>query len=81
MVEFARMHLRGHQQYYGVSGNSGPLRAYFRVANRLLFQCLNRRSQRRSLTWKRFYALSSQGALLPTPQIVHNLYPPPTRMS
>ena len=81
MVEYARRHVLGHQQYYGVSGNSGPLRAYFRAANGLLFKWLNRRSQRRSLSWKRFYELSSRGAFLPTPRIVHNLYPPPTRMS
>ncbi len=81
MLEYVRRHLRGYQQYYGVSGNSGPLRAYFRVIGKLLFKWLNRRSQRRSITWSRYVAMWKDGTLLPTPWIVHHLYPPPSRMS
>src|SRR5690606_6158229 len=54
MTDYLRLHLLGYQQYYGVSGNSGPLRAYTRQAAKLLFKWLNRRSQRKSITWARF---------------------------
>lgn len=80
MLDYVRLHLRGYEQYYGVSGNSGPLRAYFRQAAKLLFKWLNRRSQRKSLTWARFLQLWKDGYIIPKAQIVHNLYPAPTRM-
>jgi hypothetical protein len=75
MVAYARRHLQGHIQYYGVSGNSRGVASYVYVATRHLFQWLNRRSQRRSLTWKRFGAVIRHQ--LPAARIVHNLYPPP----
>jgi retron-type reverse transcriptase len=80
MVEFVRQHLRGHMQYYGVSGNSSALSQYFRVAAVLLLKWLNRRSQRRSLTWKRYGQLLRDG-LLPQAKIIHHLYPIPSRMT
>lgn len=81
MLAYARMHLLGHQQYYGVSGNSGPLRAYTRHVGKMLFKWLNRRSQRKSITWARYLELWKGGLLFPSPRIVHHLYPVPTRMS
>jgi len=75
MVAYARRHLQGHIQYYGVSGNSRGVASYVYFATRHLFQWLNRRSQRRSLTWKRFGAVIRPQ--LPAARIVHNLYPPP----
>jgi group II intron reverse transcriptase/maturase len=75
MVAFLTQHLRGHIQYYGVSGNSRGVASYVHFATDLLFKWLNRRSQRRSLTWKRFTAVIRP--LLPTPRIVHDLYPIP----
>ncbi len=76
MVAYARQHLLGHIQYYGVSGNSRALSNYaYEVRTRLL-KWLNRRSQRKRLTWLRYAALL-KGGLLPTPRIVHNLYPVP----
>src|SRR5882724_4568110 len=81
MTEYLRLHLLGYQQYYGVSGNSGPLRAYTRQAAKLLFKWLNRRSQRKSITWARFLALWKQGFIIPKPRVVHHLYPEPTRTS
>jgi RNA-directed DNA polymerase len=49
--------LRGHCQYYGVTGNSYSLASYRFELTRAWFKWLNRRSQRRSLTWPRFNAL------------------------
>jgi group II intron reverse transcriptase/maturase len=75
MVAYLRRHLRGHIQYYGVSGNSRGVAGYVYFATRLLFKWLNRRSQRRSMNWKRFGRVIRP--LLPTARIVHDLYPIP----
>jgi RNA-directed DNA polymerase len=76
MVEFAKLHLAGHIQYYGVSGNTMSLGRYQYWAERLLFKWLNRRSQRKSINWEKFSALLRAG-LLPRPRIVHHIYPEP----
>jgi RNA-directed DNA polymerase len=75
MMAYVESHLRGHIQYYGVSGNTRRLRNYFFRCCRLLCKWLNRRSQRRSITWARFWPIIS--SRMPYPRIVHNLYPPP----
>jgi len=75
MVAFLTRHLRGHIQYYGVSGNARWVASYVYVAQRLLFKWLNRRSQKRSLNWKQFAAYIRRW--LPTARIVHHLYPIP----
>lgn len=75
MVAYLVRHLRGPIQYYGVSGNSRSVAGYIYFASGLLFKWLNRRSQRRSLNWKRFAAVIRP--LLPTARIVHDLYPVP----
>ena len=75
MLDYARRHLQGHIQYYGVSGNSRGVSGYVYFATGLLFKWLNRRSQRRSLNWKRFGEVIRP--LLPTARIVHDLYPVP----
>lgn len=75
MVTYTRRHLRGHIQYYGVSGNSRGVASYVYNATGLLYKWLNRRSQRRSLNWKRFGAVLRP--LLPKARILHDLYPVP----
>jgi hypothetical protein len=75
MVTFLARHLRGHIQYYGVSGNGRSVASYIYFATGLLFKWLNRRSQKRSLTWEQFDAYLRRW--LPTARIVHNLYPVP----
>ncbi len=79
MVAYLRRHLRGHIQYYGVSGNSRGVAGYVYFATGLLFKWLNRRSQRRSLTWKRFGVVIRPR--LPVARIVHDLYPMPSWMT
>jgi group II intron reverse transcriptase/maturase len=79
MVAYVGRHLRGHIQYYGVSGNSRSVASYVYRATHYLFKWLNRRSQRRSLTWKRFG--EAIRPLLPTARILHNLYPVPRWMT
>jgi group II intron reverse transcriptase/maturase len=65
--------LRGHYQYYGVSGNMASLRRYYATTLRLVRKWLNRRSQRGALGWKRFMEYLKHYPL-PTPRIMHNLY-------
>jgi RNA-directed DNA polymerase len=76
MHAYVQQHLRGHIQYYGVSGNYNRLKQYVRTVQRLLFKWLNRRGQRRSVTWVKYSAALKAG-LLPRPRVVHNLYPTP----
>jgi RNA-directed DNA polymerase len=65
--------LRGHYQYYGISGNSRAIERYHYVTKRLVFKWLNRRSQKSSFNWKGFGAYLEHYPL-PEPRIVHHLY-------
>lgn len=51
IIEGINRKLRGHYQFYGVIGNSAGLNEYFTQVNKLLFKWLNRRSQKKSMTW------------------------------
>lgn len=75
MMVYVQQHLRGHIQYYGVSGNIRSLRKYYYVVCRLLFKWLNRRSQRRSIIWERYGLIVR--SWMPRVCIVHDLYPTP----
>jgi len=65
--------LRGHYQYYGVSGNMRGIARYYRLAQRMVWKWLNRRSQRKSFSWAGFLTYLRHYPL-PQPRIVHNLY-------
>ena len=65
--------LRGHYQYYGISGNIRALQRYYAVAFRLTHKWLNRRSQRGKFWWKQFVEYAKHYPL-PLPEIKHNLY-------
>ena len=71
MQTFTLQHWQGHLQYFGVSGNSRSVSCYAFRVKRLLFKWLNRRSQRRSFTWKHFAAWLA--TWMPPPRIVHRL--------
>ncbi|RYF50594.1 MAG: group II intron reverse transcriptase/maturase [Cytophagaceae bacterium] len=77
MVQHVQRHLRGHIQYYAVSGNLRSMGVYARHCGRILFKWLNRRSQRPSITWERFSRLLADG-LLPKVRLIHHLYPKPS---
>jgi len=67
--------LRGHYNYYGVSGNSRMISKFGYLTMRLLKRWLNHRSQRKSFSWKQLNEyLKHYG--LPVPKIVHNFYKP-----
>lgn len=65
--------LRGHYQYYGVTGNGRALRRFFNAVQREWHRWLNRRSQQHSMTWERFGQLR-QHYVLPQPVVVHSVY-------
>ena len=65
--------LRGHYQYYGVSGNMASLKRFYAVALRLAYKWLNRRSQRQTFCWKGFREYVKHYPL-PEPRITCNLY-------
>ena len=44
--------MRGHVQYYGVSHNANKINQFIYGTRRIMFKWLNRRSQRKSFTWK-----------------------------
>jgi RNA-directed DNA polymerase len=68
-----RRKLKGHYQYYGVSHNSDSLNKFKDRSLRLLFKWLNRRSQRRSMTWVKF-ASFMQSFPCPEPRINFHLF-------
>jgi len=65
--------LRGHYQYYGVSGNMRAVSRFYSLTLRMALKWLNRRSQRKSFSWKRFNEYLEHYPL-PRPKIVHNFY-------
>ena len=67
-----REKLRGHFAYYGVTDNSSGIARFYEEAKKLLFKWLNRRSQRKSMTWEQF-KLMNQRFPLPPPRIRVNL--------
>ena len=68
-----RTKLRGHYQYYGISGNYRAIYRYYCCVVKLAFKWLNRRSQRKSFNWEQFTKYLERFPL-PRPRIVHRLY-------
>ena len=66
--------LEGHFQYYAITDNGKMCEEYRRQVTRMLYKWLNRRSQRRSYTWKRFNDALAW-ARWPTVRIKHKLDP------
>ena len=65
--------LRGHYQYYGVSGNMPAISKYYTVTIRLVHKWLNRRSQKKRMSWSKLNRYL-ECYPLPKPSIRHNLY-------
>lgn len=65
--------LQGHYNYYGVSDNYRGVHRYYRLSQQLAFKWMNRRSQRKSLTWECYTRYLARHPL-PKPRIYHNLY-------
>jgi len=65
--------LRGHYNYYGITGNSPCLAAFDYAVQRVWRKWLNRRSQRGRMTWQRYARLLARYPL-PAPVAVHSSY-------
>lgn len=65
--------LRGHYQYYGVSGNYRKIRDFQEQTERLAYKWLNRRSQRKSWNWEQYHRYLERHPL-PKPRIVYDIY-------
>jgi group II intron reverse transcriptase/maturase len=65
--------LRGHFQYYGVSGNFRAIQRFYYLTIRMVYKWLNRRSQKRSFNWISFNKYLTRYPL-PKPKIYHNFY-------
>ena len=67
--------LRGHFNYFGVSGNFRSLLLLVEATRRAWYKWLCRRSQRKRLTWERFADLLDQ-LPLPRPRITVRIWGP-----
>lgn len=65
--------LAGHFRYFGVSGNYRAVRVYYSRVLGITLKWLNRRSQKRSFSWKTYGAYLKRYPL-PTPKIHHDFY-------
>ncbi|MEQ1843441.1 MAG: hypothetical protein ABL994_23790 [Verrucomicrobiales bacterium] len=70
IVSLLRAKLNGHWNYYGVLGNSPSLGVFEREVKGLIFKWLNRRSQRKSLTWEVLLARWTTVWRLPPARVV-----------
>lgn len=68
-----RRKLRGHYAYYGITGNYAALGAVYHRVVEIWRYWLNRRAQRRNLSWPRFRRIQARYPL-PRPQVVHSIY-------
>jgi group II intron reverse transcriptase/maturase len=62
--------LIGHYNYFGINGNIRCLTQYFFCMRSMVFKWINRRSQKKSMTWKQFQRYLDWNPL-PTPRIYH----------
>jgi group II intron reverse transcriptase/maturase len=65
--------LRGHYGYYGITGNSWSLAAFYHWAKRIWRKWLDRRGAKRRLTWEAFSRLLARYPL-PRPITIHSRY-------
>jgi len=65
--------IRGYLNYFAINDNEKKINQFVQSIRRYLFKYLNRRSQRRSLTWARFSeVLEFVG--FPKAKVLHNLF-------
>lgn len=65
--------LQGHFQYYGVSENYNGILRFYKCTIKTLHKWMNRRSQKRKMSWERFTKYLEHYPL-PKPRIVHSFY-------
>jgi hypothetical protein len=65
--------LRGHYNYYGISGNFASLGRYYGKTRTLTLKWMNRRSRKKSWNWQGF-ATYLKTYPLPTPKLTYAIY-------
>lgn len=65
--------MRGHFQYYGISENYKSITKFYKVTLGLVRKWLNRRSQKKKMSWTRFIEYLTCYPL-PKPRIIHSFY-------
>jgi hypothetical protein len=65
--------VRGHYNYFGITGNSRALGCFWYEVKRVWKKWLGRRSGREQMTWERFALLVGRYPL-PWPRVVHSVY-------
>ncbi len=68
--------LRGHYGYYAVTDNSPGIGRFYYEVTKLLFKWLNRRSQRKGMTWEKFNLMDERFPL-PRPRIRVSMFAQP----
>lgn len=68
-----RVRLLGHYRYYGISGNTRELRKFSIQTAKLAYKWINRRSQKKSYTYKQYCDFKKFNPL-PNPKIYHLTY-------
>jgi hypothetical protein len=66
--------MRGHYNYFGVSGNSRGVQRFAHAVRRIWHKWLLRRSQRHRLNWERYDALLKTRWALPKPRIAVRIW-------
>lgn len=69
LMKTLRAKLRGTWNYYGIIGNSRRMAQFYYQSNLTVFKWLNRRSQKRSYSWKAYNRLLKRFEI-PPPRIV-----------
>ena len=64
--------IRGHFNYFGISGNMRSLQQFHKETSKLAFKWINRRSQKKSMSLDHYY--QHLKPTLPVPRIYHSLY-------
>ena len=65
--------LVGHYNYFGISGNMKSLRQFYAKAMKLAFKWINRRSQKRSMSFETYLGYLEWNPL-PQPKVYHEMY-------
>jgi RNA-directed DNA polymerase len=73
LIEKLNVKLAGYYRYYGITDNFMAMDRFWRKIVRTVFIWLNRRSQRKSYTWKRFYDMLKYYPIM-RPRIYVNIY-------
>ena len=66
--------LRGHDAYYGITGNAAALARLRYAILRVWWRCLGRRSQKGRIPWERFFKVILARYPMPPPRVVHSVY-------